>query len=340
MSDHVRLERAKQLHAAGHDGEAEQIARELLRSEPESVPALILLSLTLVAQDRAKEAMEPAQEACRIDPENVDALLVLSQAASRSGRRELAVETAREAVASAPHDPATHYTLSQALLEGTKDAYPALRAADEAARLAPSWPDVHNMRGLCLAEAGRLTEARAAFQHTLSLDPGHGLALSNLAGLEIRRNPLEAAKKLTMAAGMDPQESVIRENLGAAAHNFVLQLQWLVVGGGLIEGIVASSGGSRAARTIVLALLGLFVLIAAGYFVAQLPRGFRRSPLTLLRSIGDAGQARLLFLGLVFVIVCAIAFGSQESVDVMTGRLMLLAVVGGVVALVRKYRNG
>jgi tetratricopeptide (TPR) repeat protein len=205
--------------------------------------------------------------------------------------------------------------------------------------LAPALSDAHNMRGLCLANSGRLMEARAAYERALAIDPGHALALSNLAGLDIKRNPLSAAKRLTMAAGMDPQEAVIQDNLGVAAHNFVLHLQWVIVAGGLIEGLVVGSGGSHAGRLVVVAALGVLVLVAAGYFVAQLPRGYRRSPITLARSMSEDVWVRLIILGIVVGIVCLIAFGGRAAAEANTGRLMLFAVVGGVAALIRRRRD-
>jgi Flp pilus assembly protein TadD len=337
MTDQA-LERARQLYTAGHHEEAEQVAREVLATDPESVPALVVVSRSLVQRDRARDGLHAAREACRIAPQDLDALLALSQAATKAGRRELAIDSARRAVDSSPHDATTHYTLAQALLAGTKDAYPALRAADEAARLAPAWADVHNMRGLCLGDAGREMEARRAFQQALAIDPQHALALSNLASLDIRRNPLDATRKLTRAAGMDPQESVIRHNLATAAHNYVLYLQWVVVAGGLVEGVVVSSGGSRAVRVTVLAVIGLLVVAAAGYFVAQLPRGYRR-PVQFIRNLGDAGRARLVILGFVLGICGVIAFADRETSEAMTGRLMFFAVVGGVITWVRTSRS-
>ena len=334
----ARLERARQLNAAGHHVEAELIAQEVLTTEPDSVPALVLLARCLVAQDRAHDALTPAREACRLDPENVGALLSLSQAATRSARRELAVETAHCAVALSPHDSATHYTLAQALLAGTKDVYPALRAADEAVRLSPNWSDAHNLRGLCLSSAGRPDDARAAYARALTIEPGHALALSNLAALDIRNNPLSAAKMLTMAAGMDPQQAIIQHNLAVAAHNFVLHLQWAVVAGGLVEGVVVGSGGSHTARTIVVASLGVLVLVAAGYFVAQLPRGYRRSPLMLVRSLSHAVWVRLIILGFIAGFVCLVAFGDKAAAEANTGRLMLFALVGGVATLIRRAK--
>jgi len=337
-ADRAGLERARQLSAAGHQVEAERIARQVLASEPGSVRALVLLARTLVAQGRGAEAMRPAQEACRIDPQHVNALLILSHAASRSGRSDLAVEVASRAVTLSPHDAATHYTLANALLSDRHHAAQALRAADEAVRLAPTWADAHNIRGLCLSRMGLRADARAAYEHVLALEPGHALALSNLAALDVKRRPMAAAKKLTIAVGMDPQQAIIQNNLRAATHNFVLHLQWLVVAGGLVEGAVVLAGGTRTLRMVVVAALGALVLVAACYFLAQLPRGYRRSAVVLIRSMGQKVGVRLIFLGIVAAIVCVVAFGGHEAAEANTGRLVLLVLVGGVATLIRRVR--
>lgn len=340
FSGEARIERAKQLEAAGHHAQAEVEARAVLGAEPDSVAALGVLSHALLGQGRAEEAVSAAQEACRLDPHDVNAMLVLSNAATRAGRGELAVTSAERAVSQSPHDAATHYTLAYALLKGANRPTSALAEADVATRLAPGTPDVHNLRGLCLSSLGRAEEARAAYQQALAIEPQHALAMSNLAALEIKRNPLSAARRLTRAAGAAPQERLIHANLRVAARNFALQVQWLMILGGLVLAVVAESHGSRVAREAIAVVVGALALVAGAYFVAQLPRGYRRSPVGLVRSFGVSGWAQVVVFCFLTALVYLVGFGDQAQVDEGSGRLVTFAVVNAVAVLVRRSRRG
>ncbi len=336
----VRLDRARQLNDTGHHAEAESAARAVLAGDPDSVAALRVLAQALVGQDRPRDALVPAREACRLDPADVNAMLVLSNAATRAGDGELAVSAAENAVAEAPHDPATHYTLSYALLKGADRRTSALAEADNAAVLAPGAADVHNLRGLCLSRLGRTDEARAAYRRALAIEPQHALAMSNLAALEIKRNPLSAARRLTRAAGVAPQERLIHGNLKVAARNFALQVQWLMILGGVVLAIVAESNGSRVAREAIAVGLGVLAVAAGAYFVAQLPRGYRRSPVGLVRSFGVSGWAQVVVFCFLTALVYLVGFGDQAQVDDGSGRLIVFAVVNAVAVLVRRSRRG
>ena len=56
----------------------------------------------------------------------------------------------------------------------------ALAALEQAARLRPDDPRVHNARGVALRRLGRLREAGAAYRRALTLDPDYAAAHRNL----------------------------------------------------------------------------------------------------------------------------------------------------------------
>ncbi len=60
------------------------------------------------------------------------------------------------------------------------DATTALGHYDAASRFDPSRPEPHNARGLVLLYEGKQSEARAAFERSLSVDPGYAPAAENL----------------------------------------------------------------------------------------------------------------------------------------------------------------
>lgn len=63
------------------------------------------------------------------------------------------------------------------------DTTTALGHYEAASRFDPSRPEPHNARGLVLLYAGKKSEARAAFQRSLSVDPGYAPAAENLRKL-------------------------------------------------------------------------------------------------------------------------------------------------------------
>ena len=60
------------------------------------------------------------------------------------------------------------------------DPTTALGHYDAASRYDPSRPEPHNARGLVLLYQGQKSEARAAFQRSLAVDPGYAPAAENL----------------------------------------------------------------------------------------------------------------------------------------------------------------
>lgn len=68
-----------------------------------------------------------------------------------------------------------------------RDATTALGHYDAASKFDPSRPEPHNARGLVLLYQGKRTEARAAFERALVVDPGYGPARDNLGKLAVAR---------------------------------------------------------------------------------------------------------------------------------------------------------
>lgn len=81
----------------------------------------------------------------------------------------------------------------------------ALGMAKKLAASAAQSPDAQQFLGICLAEAGNNTQAKAAFHQALTLAPGHPLILVNLAKLYSQTGETEAAvSSLRKAVSSDP----------------------------------------------------------------------------------------------------------------------------------------
>jgi Flp pilus assembly protein TadD len=319
--------------------EAETSARDLLGSDPESATLHRLLAAALIGLDRPAEAVEEARVACRIAPGDPSCLTTLSRAAIEHGDVPLGLSAAQHAVTLAPHSAATHFSMCQALLASGSTAS-ALSAADEVVRLAPAAASSHNLRGICLERAGRRTEARAEYRQALALDPQHALAINNLAAMDVLRNPLRAAQGFTAAAAVDPQQRIVQRNLVVATHNFVYQLRWVVLAGGLVEVALAYGGAPLWVRQAGLALLaGLLVAIIVR-FARALPRGVRRSPRVLFSNLRGRMALMLLFLVFVGFLVVQVALGDAAGRAAGTQWLVELLVIGVAVAIWQRRRAG
>ena len=95
-----------------------------------------------------------------------------------------------DALRNAPTVFAPHYQLAEALRE-RGDCAAALPHYERAVALVPSYLDARNNLGICLAQLGRLDDARRAFLAALARDPAYPRARNNLrtlAELEASRN--------------------------------------------------------------------------------------------------------------------------------------------------------
>jgi tetratricopeptide (TPR) repeat protein len=87
-----------------------------------------------------------------------------------------------DATRNAPRVFAPHYQLARALHE-SGDCAAALAHYERAVELVPDSLDARNNLGICLAQTGRLEDARRAFLETLERDPRYPRARNNLRTL-------------------------------------------------------------------------------------------------------------------------------------------------------------
>ncbi len=122
-------------------------------TNPNRIPARILLGNALLLQDRTDEGAAQFENVLAADPASI---------AARQGMGLVArVRAARF------------------LRQGNVAA--AAVQAREAVRLTPGDAEAHNIMGVTLASAGQLAEAAREFQETLRLNPQHASASNNLA---------------------------------------------------------------------------------------------------------------------------------------------------------------
>jgi len=204
---------AAQHHREGNLALAEQLYRQALHLQPDSLDALNSLGIVLAQQGRSAEAETLFREALRLAPglfpvrSNLGNLLkrtgrlAETEACYREGLRwrptdpnllndlgtvlatqgQFAEATAcyREALRSRPHYPEAYYNLGGALAAQGKHAE-ALASYELALRLKPDYAEAHHNRGNVLEQIGQLAAAEASYQQALRLRPDSAYVLNSL----------------------------------------------------------------------------------------------------------------------------------------------------------------
>lgn len=176
------LNAAMSAHGAGDPVNANQLYRQVLKLNPDSVDALHNLGALALQSGKMNDAIRWFKKTLRRHPLYFDAHCNLGLALKGAGRLEEAVGSYRKAIS-----------------------------------IDPEIAEAHSNLGVVLKALGRSTDSRAAFKAALKISPEYGDAWSNLAGLNLELGEDEAAlKQLRTALSLDPNHPGVLANLGAA----------------------------------------------------------------------------------------------------------------------------
>ncbi len=180
----------------------EQIYYQLVRDNPESVPAQNALAAFLWKNDKAEAAVEHWQTAQRLEPKNGEAANSLGGAYLRIGRVREAGEQFLLAVCSEGDNPDYHFDLGNVefVLRGDLTAAWKIDSAEllqralfqfrEASRLAPT--DLEYARAYAETFYGMPNpdweQAQIAWQHYLELSTNRNFAYLQLARVSLKRH--------------------------------------------------------------------------------------------------------------------------------------------------------
>jgi tetratricopeptide (TPR) repeat protein len=329
-------ERASALCEMGRYGDAADLLRTILATEPHNEQGLCLLAQAQYGQAEYEQALRTSLAAISESPQNDWPHRIASLSLSNLGRDHEAQEMARSAVRLAPHVSDCHRVLAEALAHGGSDLGEARLAADQAVILAPLDADAH-LAVASVAEAGtRIEDAVAATRRALAIDPNHAYAQNELARLTINNRDFgdiggraRAADGFASALSADPGLAVSRYNLDVTLQNF---LSGAALGIFLVAfiGIRLWHMADNAVTQRIPALLLLFPAFFAARFVSQLtPRlrsyltGTLRNPLVFGAVALDALAAMGLVLGAMFQQATMVAFMSAAAFAV-AARLVLV----------------
>jgi len=177
------LAHAAEHQQAGRWTEAEQIYRELLRSDPRDVNALRLLATCALHGGRLREAERLLTRAVGQAPDYVEARLDLGRVLRDQHRLEGAIEQFEKAIELEPGNDQGHYLLASVLAPAarTHDAIAAYRKVLELRPLhAGAWLGL----GHTLKTVGQQEEAIEAYRECIRLKPGNGETYWSLANLK------------------------------------------------------------------------------------------------------------------------------------------------------------
>lgn len=215
--DRIVLEAAEHF-SAGRPDQADALCAQVLRVEPDHVPALHLAAVAAFVTDRAADGAALLGRVFDIDPDHAPALVTLGDALAVKGEQEGAVAAFRRALVRRPDDAGLHNKLGVAL-----GALARFDEAEAAYRRALAL-DAHLTRAcfnlaVVLAEQGRLTEAEEAYRAIIAREPcyrGVWLNLGNLLVDQMRFGEAEAAYR--RALDTDPDDPALLCSLGAVLY--------------------------------------------------------------------------------------------------------------------------
>ena len=206
----------------------EQMYYQLVRDNPQSVPAQNALAAFLWENGSAEAGIEHWRTAQRLDPENGEAANSLGGVYLRMGRVREAAEQFLLAVRSDSNNPDYHFNLGNVefvlrhdltaawKIDSAELLQRALFQFREASRLAPT--DLEYARAYAETFYGmpnpNWEEAQAAWQHYLELSTNRNFAYLQLARVSLKRQKkAEALSFLDKISDFSPAYSEVKEKL-------------------------------------------------------------------------------------------------------------------------------
>jgi tetratricopeptide (TPR) repeat protein len=173
------LERAGLALNHRHPQEAERIASEILRADPDNVRAIETLGYALLAQNRGPEAVAQLEAAAR-HKQNPEIETALAVALRQSGRMDEALSRLKRTAKRHPRFAAVYRELGALLfaLDRLDEAIDALKRGID---VAPMMPELSIQLGYVFLHRRNCSDARTAFGHALGIAPNSAEALFGIA---------------------------------------------------------------------------------------------------------------------------------------------------------------
>ena len=170
MTNQGLLRQALDLHQRGESSAAEQICRQVLRSESGNFAARHLLGIILAQQRRNAEALQWIEAALELRPEATSALTNRGGILRALGRLDEALADIERALAISPAFSLTWIKHGN-ILRDLGRLEEALASYGHALELKPDYSEAFNNRGTVLRDMGRADEALQDYERAIALRP-------------------------------------------------------------------------------------------------------------------------------------------------------------------------
>lgn len=244
------------------------------------------------------------------------------------GRVQEALTLAWQTAAAHPDSPLAQYTYASLLREAGRHAE-ALAVVDQALRLSPASADAWVLRGDLQQKMTGLAAAEPDYLQALRIDPGHGLAIHNLAVSRLRWGTNTAALRgLLQAMRCDP--GLAQTALGNIALAITRVLRMATASTVLLAAaMVAIFTLHDQGQSTVLARVFTAILAAAP--IAAVCWTLRMVPSAVLRAAAARHvivALRLIFLTLAGACGLVVAVLGATWLTTVVPALLLFAMVG------------
>jgi tetratricopeptide (TPR) repeat protein len=210
--------RAQGLLAVGKVDEAAVALDQALAASPKDAAALSLQTIVAVVQNDRERALALGRAAVEAAPGSATAHLALSYALQARFDLDGARSSVARAVELDPKDALAWARLSELHASFGATAR-SLEAARRAAALAPDLSRTQTVLGFAHLRDVETSEARKAFERAIALDSADPLPRLGLGLTRIRTGDLDGgAREIEIAAGLAPNEAIIRSYLGKAYY--------------------------------------------------------------------------------------------------------------------------
>jgi tetratricopeptide (TPR) repeat protein len=209
----AHFERTRMLLELKRYTDAEKEVALALAIDPNDSTLHAWRAVCLLERGARQEAFDAALQAIAADPENAYAHYTSSRIANRLGWTVRALDAIRESLRLAPTDADYHYYLGA--IEFGRDRWgEALEAVEAALEHLPDHVPSANLRALCLARLGMPTEAIAAIDRALAIDPEYAWSHENRATLALADRDVERAfRHFREALRLNPRSEAARDGL-------------------------------------------------------------------------------------------------------------------------------
>lgn len=214
-----KLAGAKRHQQAGRTAQAEQIYRQILRTDANQPDALQFIGLCAFEKGQIHEAIELLQKAAAAQPSNAFIRANLGTMLQQRGEFEEAIACYRKALDINPSIAHAHNNLGAALKQmGKLDE--ARESYQRAVSLKPDYAEAHSNLGNVLKQLGRLEEALAAQQRSIEANPRYAEGHNNL-GLTLAAKGAfqEAIACYQRALELKPTYAEAHDNTGSALRS-------------------------------------------------------------------------------------------------------------------------